>query len=30
MRTVRRPAKKDVKKMSRVIGRKRTPAASGP
>ena len=29
-RTVRRPAKKDVKKMSSVMGRKRTPAASGP
>ena len=30
MRTVRRPAKEGVKKMSSVIGRNRTPAASGP
>ena len=29
-RTVRRPAKNDVKKMRSVIGRKRMPAASGP
>ena len=29
-RTVRRPAKKEVKKMTRVMGRKRMPAASGP
>ena len=30
IRTVRRPAKKEVKKIRSVIGRKRTPAASGP
>ena len=29
-RTVKRPAKKEVKKMTSVIGRKRMPAASGP